>query len=83
MTDESLFAAALEIADTDRRAAFLDGACLGQPELRRQVEELLAAHERSSPFLEKPPLDVRAHGLDIDFRSPPPWYTETQGEKDR
>src|SRR5205823_12159965 len=33
---------------------FLDGACTGQPELRRQVENLLCLYQGAGSFLEKP-----------------------------
>jgi Tol biopolymer transport system component len=48
-----LFEAALE-RPADRRAAFLDEACAGAPALRREVESLLSAYERSEGFLERP-----------------------------
>lgn len=57
MTDESLFAAALAIPNSAQRAAFLDHACAGQPALRREIEELLAAHVADNP-LDRPPPDL-------------------------
>ncbi|HEX4934491.1 MAG TPA: serine/threonine-protein kinase, partial [Gemmatimonadaceae bacterium] len=47
-----LFHAALERAGD--RAAFLDDATRGDPELRREVESLLRAHHASAEFLETP-----------------------------
>ena len=38
------------------RAAFLDGACAGDESLRRELEEMLASHEQSPSFLERPDL---------------------------
>ena len=38
------------------RAAYLDGACAGDSELRRRVEALLAAHERPESLLDRPAL---------------------------
>ncbi len=61
MTDESVFAAALAIASPSERAAYLDGACAGNPALRREVEELLSAHAAGSP-LDRPPRDVARTG---------------------
>jgi hypothetical protein len=53
---EAIFFAALE-KDDGQRAAYLDEACAGDPELRRQVERLLAAHPRVGSFLEKPAVE--------------------------
>ena len=38
----------------DRRSAFLDGACAGEPALRREVEDLLDSNDRLSGFLSEP-----------------------------
>jgi eukaryotic-like serine/threonine-protein kinase len=38
----------------ERRAAFLDGACAGDPDLRREIDELLRADERAGAFLDAP-----------------------------
>ena len=54
VTDETIFAAALETPDAAGRAAYLDAACGGDAEQRRRVEQLLAAHDASSGFLERP-----------------------------
>src|SRR5215467_10121420 len=51
---ESLFAAAVALSDPDERAAFLEQTCSGSPALRRQVEALLRAHERSGHLLDRP-----------------------------
>ena len=48
----TVFSEALERTDPAARAAYLDGACRGNPELRRHVEELLAAHAGAGWFLE-------------------------------
>jgi eukaryotic-like serine/threonine-protein kinase len=53
MSEETLFHEALA-KDTADRAAFLDGACAGKPELRAAVEALLKAHEASGAFLNWP-----------------------------
>jgi tetratricopeptide (TPR) repeat protein len=43
----------------DQRAAFLDEACGDDPDLRREVEELLAAHEEGLPVLDESlPVDL-------------------------
>jgi len=38
------------------RAGFLDDACADDGALRRQIDELLSAHEQSGSFIEKPAL---------------------------
>ncbi len=43
---QTLFMAALERGD-DERAVFLDEACAGDPDLRRELEAMLGAHEQS------------------------------------
>ncbi|HEX3556946.1 MAG TPA: tetratricopeptide repeat protein [Thermoanaerobaculia bacterium] len=50
---DRIFAAALERAAAER-GAFLAAACAGDLGLRREVEGLLAADERSGDFLERP-----------------------------
>ena len=54
---ESIFHAALERPTPEARAAYLDAEC-PDPELRRQVERLLAAHPLVAGFLG--PSDVEA-----------------------
>jgi WD40 repeat protein len=50
---KALFREAFEKPEEARRA-FLDGVCEGRPELRAEVEELLAAHQQAGPLLEAP-----------------------------
>ena len=50
---DALFQSALEL-EPDRRPAFLDHACAGDPWLRREVEALLAADAHAESFMEKP-----------------------------
>jgi serine/threonine protein kinase len=54
MTEEAIFHQALEKRTPEERAAFLDGACANDPELRRSVEALLQASAGVGSFLEKP-----------------------------
>jgi Tol biopolymer transport system component/predicted Ser/Thr protein kinase len=54
---DKLLEQALE-QEPSRRSVFLDGACAGDEELRREVESLLAAHERAGSALSSPPLAV-------------------------
>jgi eukaryotic-like serine/threonine-protein kinase len=67
MNEESLFAKALAIPDAAKRAAFLDRECAGNPDLRREVGQLLAAHSAAGSFLARPDVTA-AHG----DGSPPP-----------
>jgi len=54
-----LYQAALDL-EASQRSAFLDRACAGDEELRREVESLLASHEQASKFIEAPALEVAA-----------------------
>ncbi len=56
MTEETLFAAALEKVTPDERSAFLDDACAGDAAMRLRVEALLQSHEQAD-FLNKPAVD--------------------------
>jgi hypothetical protein len=57
MTEESIFAAALEKRDDTERNAYLDAACAGNPALRARVEALLRSHEEAGDFLERPAVE--------------------------
>src|SRR5437667_8045235 len=56
---EALFHAALECAPGER-AAFLDDACVGDEELRRELDLLLSEHERSAEVLGNAASDLAA-----------------------
>jgi eukaryotic-like serine/threonine-protein kinase len=49
--------------DVSERAARLDVSCAGDPELRREVESLLAQAGRADRFLETPALEAAARAL--------------------
>jgi serine/threonine protein kinase len=55
MTDETIFATALEKANPAKRAAFLAEACGDDAARRKRLEGLLLAHTRAADFLERPP----------------------------
>jgi serine/threonine protein kinase/Tol biopolymer transport system component len=57
---ESIFQAALK-RDPSSRPAFLDGACLNDDDLRKEVESLLDAHDEAGSFIHTPALEVAAH----------------------
>src|SRR3954452_2708329 len=62
MTERDIFIAALQKDDPAERRAYLGEACARQPELRRQVENLLRLHEGAGSFLEKPAAESPATG---------------------
>jgi serine/threonine protein kinase/Flp pilus assembly protein TadD len=51
---KELFAAALDLADSQARQSFLERECTGDLELRLRVEALLRAHDRPQPALDQP-----------------------------
>jgi serine/threonine protein kinase/tetratricopeptide (TPR) repeat protein len=60
---EELFHAALPLAGKEREA-FLERSCADDPELRTEVERLLAAHERAGDFISSPAVAVASGGGD-------------------
>jgi serine/threonine protein kinase/Tol biopolymer transport system component len=56
---DELFHATLECAP-EKRAAFLDQACLDDIDLRKEVESLLSSHERDGGFLDIPAYELAA-----------------------
>jgi eukaryotic-like serine/threonine-protein kinase len=62
---DKLFHSALERAP-EERAAFLDEACAGDQQLRKEVEDLITANEQSGSFIEKPALEAEARSLARD-----------------
>jgi hypothetical protein len=49
-TEEAIFYEALQIADLEERQAFLEGACGGDAELRKAVDDLLDIHASAEMF---------------------------------
>src|SRR5438105_14086795 len=70
MSERDIFIAALQREDPAQRRAYLEEACARQPDLRRQVEQLLRLHEGAGSFLEKPAADVSATGALKDAAEP-------------
>ena len=60
---QELLASTLERPALER-AGFLDQACVGQPVLRRELAELVAAHERESMLDQSMPVLLEPHRLD-------------------
>jgi serine/threonine protein kinase/WD40 repeat protein len=56
---DELFGAALEI-DSDKRPAFLNKACVGDEDLRKEVESLLASDEKEKNRIEAYPKQMAA-----------------------
>jgi len=70
VTEESVFAKAMEKHAPHERAAFLDHACAGNPGLRQSVESLLSAYD-AGQFLEAPAPGLNATmGLTLTAESP-------------
>ena len=59
---EPIYHAALEHMP-EERGGFLDEACAGDDELRREIAALLACDDRAEHFIEKPALEVAARAL--------------------
>ena len=53
---KAIFVEALDLATDAERAAYLDRACAGSPDVRARVEALLAAIGQAGSFLETPAL---------------------------
>jgi serine/threonine protein kinase len=59
---ESLYNDALALEPSER-AAFLDSACIGDVDLRREIESLLGFEERAENYMAAPALHLVAHSL--------------------
>ncbi len=70
MNELDLFTEALSRTDPAERAAFLDQACAGNPELRRRLEELLAGHAQAENPLDRPPVAPGGFGATVEQPTP-------------
>jgi eukaryotic-like serine/threonine-protein kinase len=61
----TIFHSALEREGAERRA-FLDGACAGDEELRREIESLIRSHEEAVSLIESPANERRAEPPEED-----------------
>jgi serine/threonine protein kinase/predicted Zn-dependent protease len=68
---EAIFQAALEKGAPEEQAAYLDQACQGDSDLRRQVERLLRAQHQLGSFLEQPAPDLDATAEEPPVREGP------------
>src|SRR4051812_16067750 len=75
MTEETIFAEALEIGTPGDRAAYLDKACASDAVLRQRVETLLKSHEAEGDFLGKPAIQRAVEEIEGQ-----PCDEPTQGE---
>ncbi|MFN0111232.1 MAG: protein kinase domain-containing protein [Blastocatellia bacterium] len=62
---DELLDAALDLP-FERHSAFLDEACQGDEELRRELESLLAAHQKAGSFIETTPAKGMVSALDFE-----------------
>jgi len=69
--EESLFQAAVQLIGAER-AAFLNGACLGDFATRERLEALLAAHEAEDSLMAEPPVAKNVSAtIKLDFADAP------------
>ena len=76
---KELFADALD-REPAERPAFLDAACAGDTELRAEVDSLLATHDTTGDFIEKP---AARHALGLGLNPPeeaPNWIGRRVGD---
>jgi len=78
---ESIFTAAVALDQPSERAEYLDRSCADDPELRRQADLLLNAHDRNGHMLDKP-VERSLVDASFDVTYPPhtlePSRTDTQ-----
>ncbi len=72
MNEREIYTGALERESAAERAAFLDGACLGDEALRQRLEALLGEHAKLGSFMESPPAVLAAVANPTFTRSPLP-----------
>jgi hypothetical protein len=66
---EDIFVEATELDSPEERAAYLDEACKGDPDVRQRVEALLAAHDGPESVLDEAAILPRAAmTVDPSFR---------------
>jgi serine/threonine protein kinase len=70
MNERSVFLAAVEIDDVEKRAAYLRDACGKDAELRRCVEELLQANAVAGSFMDAPAATVGSANAGTNPDSP-------------
>jgi WD40 repeat protein len=71
MTEETLFAEALQRPKGQERQQFLDEACGGDPVLRQRLEALLKTYEGAGQFLQQPAFQLLPEGAAVAPETPP------------
>jgi hypothetical protein len=66
MNEETILEAAIQKPNSAERAAYFEGACGGNPELRRRVEALGRAHQQSRDLLDSSRSDVGSITAAVD-----------------
>jgi WD40 repeat protein len=69
---KEIFMAALEKTTADR-ATYLEEACAGDPALRRRLESLLSAHDRTDPLLDQPAI----HHFEEEAKTATSWSADS------
>src|SRR5689334_18275881 len=64
MSEQSIFLTAIEL-EAAERAEYLSKACANNDRLRTEVEKLIAAHESSKTFLNKPAIEQIASKIPL------------------
>jgi serine/threonine protein kinase len=84
-----IFATALDIADASSRERFVQRECGHDPQLRREVDSLLAANDQAAGFLNEPAVQaaearlantVEANGTSVGMRIGPYRLLQEIGE---
>ena len=76
---DKLFHSALERKPEERKI-FLDEACASDEQLRKEVQELIAAHEKAGSFIENPALEVEAEDYEADLPFQPRTKPHVKGK---
>jgi hypothetical protein len=64
--EETIFEAAIQKPNPAERAAYLEGACGGDPERRRRIEALVRAHQQSGGLLDSSRSDAGSITADVE-----------------
>ncbi len=80
-SEETIFEAAIQKSNPAERAAYLEGACGGDLELRRRVEALMRSHQQSGGHLDSSAHDAGSITADIDAPLDHPPIAEGPGAR--